>query len=210
MNTMNFRPILAPLIGAALCFSVTLRPGATGRNGVLDQLRDRLVAQAVSVTGPETTGRIDIYIQRWSTDEELDSLRRTLTEGYPGGLLPAVEQMRQHVGVVLMPGVQAHGERVRMRTPKNLLFAREIMTPAGRRVIAISDEHLGLGESGLDARKEIQEFSLLDIRFAPDGKGVGKVAGASDVVYSPVTKVLEMKNYAIQPARLIDVRSEKP
>jgi hypothetical protein len=114
------------------------------------------------------------------------------------------------VGVVLMPGVQAHGERVRTRTPKNLLFAREIVTPAGRQVIAVSDEHLGLGETALDARKEIQELNLLDIRFGPDGQGVGKVGGANDVVYSPVTKVLEVKNYAIQPPRLIDVRSEKP
>ena len=209
MNNMSLRPILAPLCGLALCVALSPRPGATGRNGVLDQLRDRLVAQAVSVTGPETTGRIDIYIQRWSTDDELATARRTLTEGYAGQLLPALQQLRQHVGVVLMPGVGSRGERVRTRTPKNLLFAREIVTPAGRQVILVSDEHLGLGEPRLDARKEIQEFNLLDIRFGPDGKGVGKVAGASDVVCSPVTKVLEVKNYAIQPARLIDVRSEK-
>src|ERR671931_2830356 len=102
MNTMSLRPILAPLCGLALCVALSPRPGATGRHGVLDQLRDRLVGQAVSVTGPETTGRIDIYIQRWSTDHELATVRRTLSEGYPGELLPVLQQMRQHVGVVLM------------------------------------------------------------------------------------------------------------
>jgi hypothetical protein len=109
-----------------------------------------------------------------------------------------------------MPGVQAHGERVRARTPKNLKFAREIVTPAGRQVILASDERLGLGESRLEARKEIYEFSLLDIRFGPDGTGVGKVAAAADVVYNPRTKTLELKDYGARPARLVDVKSANP
>ena len=57
--------------------------------------------------------------------------------------------------------MQAHGTRTRTRTPKNLLFAREINTSSGRRVILASDEHLGLGESQLDARKERYEFSVI-------------------------------------------------
>src|SRR5205814_7348631 len=44
------------------------------------------------------------------------------------------------IGVVLMPGIQAHGTRSRTPIPRNLLFAREIMTTSGRQVIAIADE----------------------------------------------------------------------
>jgi hypothetical protein len=170
----------------------------------------QFVARAISVSGPEDAGRIDIYVERWSTDEELDKLLGTLKEGRPGELLTVLERQRRRAGVLLMPGVQAHGERVRARTPKNLQFAREIMTPAGRQVILASDERLGLGESRLDARKEIYEFSLMDIRFGPDGTGVGKVAAAGDVVYNPKTKILELKDYDTKPVRLINVNSAKP
>jgi hypothetical protein len=106
-----------------------------------------------------------------------------------------------------MPGVQGHGERVRERTPKNFQFAREIITPAGRQVILASDERLGLGESQLDARKEIYQFTLLDIRFGPDGTGVGKIAAADDVVYNPETKTLELRDYDKKPARIVHVKS---
>jgi hypothetical protein len=182
------------------------RPGVAGRGALLEQF----LAKAVSVSSSESAGPVEIYIERWSTDEELESLREAIMHGDAGRLLPQLQQQKRRAGVVLMPGVGAHGARVRTRTPKNLLFANEIDTPTGRRVIVASDEHLGLGEPRLDARKEVREFNLMDIRFGPDGTGVGKVAAASEVEFNPASKVLELKNYAMQPARLVDVRSEKP
>jgi hypothetical protein len=206
MNAMNFRPILAPLLGISLCFTLSSRPGLAGRTDLAEQF----VAQAVSVSSSESSGPVSIYIERWSTDEELNNLLGPIMSDDAASLLPVLQRQKQRAGVVLMPGVGAHGARVRTRTPKNLLFARAIDTPTGRRVIVASDEHLGLGEPRLEARKEVSEFNLMDIRFGPDGKGVAKVAGPGDVAFDPVTKVLELKNYAMQPARLIDVRSEKP
>ena len=47
-------------------------------------------------------------------------------------------------------------------------------------MIVALDQHLGLGESQLDARKEAGEFNVIDIRFAPDGTGIGKVATAAE------------------------------
>jgi hypothetical protein len=206
MNSMNFRPILAPLLGAAICFTLSPRPGAAGRGALLEQF----LAKAVSVSSSESAGPVEIYIERWSTDEELESLREAIMHGDAGTLLPVLQQQKRRAGVVLMPGVGAHGARARTRTPKNLLFARAIETPTGRRVIVASAVHLGLGEPRLDARKEVSEFNLMDIRFGPDGTGVAKVAAADDVGFNPATKVFEVKNYATQPARLVDVRSEKP
>ena len=197
------RPIPTLLRGAVCCLAMTGHFAAAGRT----EFPAQFVARAISVSGPEDAGRIDIYVERWSTDEEVDKLVAALKEGGPGKLLTVLEQQRLRTGVLLMPGVQAHGERVRTRTPKNLQFAREIVTPAGRQVILASDERLGLGESRLDARKERYEFSLMDIRFGPDGTGVGKVAAAGDVVYDPETKMLELKDYDTKPPRLVNVQS---
>jgi hypothetical protein len=206
MRAMNLRPILAPLFGAAICLIAMPHPGAAVRSPFLEQF----VANAISVSGPELAGRIDIYIQRWSSDDEFDSLRGPVLGRAPDQLLPTLQKQKHRAGVILMPGVQAHGARARTRTPRNLVFAREIETPSGRRVIAASDEHVGVGESGLDARRSISEFTLIDIRFGPDGTGVGKLADAADVAYSPATKTLEVRDYGTRPVRLIDVRSEKP
>jgi len=209
INGDRFRPILAPLLGAGLCLALMPHPRADGRSAVLEQLREQFVARAVSVSGPADAGPIEIYVERWSTDNEVDTLRGALVQGNAGKLLPVLQQQKRRAGVVLMPGVQGHGARARTRTPRNLLFAREIVTPTGRRVVAASDEHLGLGELGLDARRSISEFNLIDIRFGENGPGVGKVAAAADVAFSPGTKMFEVKNYANQPVRLMDVRSEK-
>lgn len=205
MNKIRLGPIPKLLVGAVSCLAMMSHVGAAGRT----EFPAQFAARAKSVSGPEDAGRIDIYVERWSTDEELDQLLRTLEKGRPGGLLTVLERQRRRAGVVLMPGVQGHGERVRTRTPKNFKFAREIITPAGRQVILASDERLGLGESRLEARKEIYEFSLMDIRFGPDGTGVGKVAAAGDVVYNPETKTLELKDYEAKPVRLVHVKSAK-
>lgn len=205
MNGMSLRPILAPLVGAAICFIVSPWPHAAGRTPLVEQL----AARAVGVAGNEDAGRIGIYIERWSTDEEVESLRGPLSRGDTAMLLQVLRRASGRVGVVLMPGVQAHGARVRLRTPKDLLLAREVKTTAGRRLIVASDEHLGLGESQLDARKQVREFNVIDIRFGPDGTGIGKLATAGDVVYDPATKNPEVKDYEALPARLIGVKAEK-
>jgi hypothetical protein len=186
--------------------AVTRHVGAAGRTA----FPAHLVGRSIAVSGTEDAGPIEIYVERWSTDDELDKLLGTLDQDGPGELRTVLEQQRVRAGVVLMPGVQAHGERVRTRTPKNFQFAREIITPAGRQVILASDERLGLGESRLEARKEIYEFTLMDIRFGPDGTGVAKIAAAGDVVYNPESKLLELKDYETKPARLVNVKSAKP
>ena len=214
MNKIRTGPVPMLLVGAVSCLAIGC---ATAGRGVTSDVRapDRtefpahLIARAISVSSPEDVGPIDIYVERWSTDAELDELLGTFEKGGPGELFSVLERQRVRAGVVLMPGVQAHGERVRARTPKNFQFAREIVTPAGRQVILASDERLGLGDTQLDARKEIYEFSLIDIRFGPDGTGIAKVAAAGDVVYNPETKILELKDYQTKPARLVNVKSAK-
>jgi hypothetical protein len=207
MNTIiRLMAMRTLLVFAISCASPTTHVGATRRSAFPAQL----VGRALTVAGAEDAGPIEIYVERWSTDEELQKLVGTFAEGGPGELLTALEREPHRAGVLLLPGVQGHGERVRTRTPKNLQFAREIITPEGRRVILASDERLGLGESRLEARKEIQEFTLMDIRFGPDGTGVGKVAAERDVVFNPETKLLELRDYDAKPVRLVNLKSAKP
>jgi hypothetical protein len=125
-------------------------------------------------------------------------------------LLSLLHYTQRRLGVVLMPGVQARGDRSRLRTPKNLLFARQVITPTGRRIIAASDEHLGLGEPPIDNKRSVSEFNLIDIRFEADGTGVGKVANVGDLRFSAELGTLEVKDYRKHPVRLVDVKADQP
>jgi hypothetical protein len=204
MNRPSLRLVLAPLAGAAICLLAGAWPGAAGRAPLAEQL----TARAVSIAGDEDTGRVGIYIERWSTDAEFEAVRTALVRGDHEGVLRALHAYRGRVGVMLLPGVQGRGARVRERTPKNLLFAREVEAPAGRRILVASDQHLGLGESQLEARKEAYELSLVEIRLGRDGIGTGKVVAPPDVVYDPDTRGLTARNFLSLPVRLVDVRAD--
>jgi hypothetical protein len=205
MHASSFRPILAPVVGALICFLVAPRPGAVLREGPLQ----RFSARAVSVADGKDVGPIDILVDHWSSDAERDALQHTFIDHGVETLLPALHKLHDRTGVVLLPGVQGLGIRVRMPTPKNLLFARERVTKAGRQLVFIADQHVGVGEPAIYARAELQEFNLLDIRIGVDGKGIGKVAGADKVTYNKQTKMFEMEDYGKAPARLVDVHVEK-
>jgi hypothetical protein len=203
MNLGSLRPILAPLIGAAICFAVSPRPNAW----MSTPLVDRLAAKAISIADEKYAGRIEIYIERWSPDSDRDRLIRALKEG-PDRLLPTLEESRQ-VGVLTVPGVQTVGPRVRSPWPRDILFARQVETPHGRQIVLAGNRHLGIGELPRWGVSSDQEFSLVDIRLDKDGKGIGKVASAADVDYNPVTSTLEMKNFESQAVRLIEVTEQK-
>ena len=64
MNFVTLRPILAPLVGIALCFAVGPRPGAAVAES---PIAAQFVAPAVSPSGV-VGGRIDILV---ATDQNL-------------------------------------------------------------------------------------------------------------------------------------------
>jgi len=193
----------------ALPFMVAMVPAfANPDAATMGAVIERFVARAPSESDPGGTSRIEILIQRWSTDEERDNLCETLLQEGPDALLPALQRvLRRPAGVVVIPGIPGAGARVRTRQARNVLFARDLETPKGRQVIIVTDQYLAFGEPTKDWPSDYQ-FTLLDIRFGPDGTGTGKLAPPAKVVYNKETKIIELDNYVAQPVRLIGVRSE--
>jgi len=205
MKTQSLRPIVAILCTAAMSTALAPHANAARNSGVLE----RIVGRAVDVGDPTQAARpIDILVARWSTAAELDTLRATIARG-PETLLPALQETWRPAGILRSPGIMDAGARGLERRAQNLQFAREEITATGRQVVFAADQHLWLGEKA-GRRLESYEFMLVDIRFGRDGTGIGKVATADNVVYNAATKLLEVKNYAAAPMRLIEVRSEKP
>jgi hypothetical protein len=169
----------------------------------------KYVAKAPYEGDNGAAARIDILIERWSTDQERESLATAMSKDGPAGLLSTMQGIRQRAGVLLMPGVQGAGARGRIRRPINLYFAREVKTATGTQLVLAADHYLAFGQPTVEWPSAF-EVSLLDIRFAKDGIGIGKVAPATALALNASTKAIEVANFETRPARLLDVRSERP
>lgn len=203
MDRLTVRSILALSLIVTAYLAASPRPQAASTGAV----SERFVAKAPSDTDPAGSSYIEIVIQQWSTDEERDDLRATLLERGPDALLSTIQKvLKRPAGVVVIPGIPGAGARARTRQARNVLFARDLQTPKGRQVIIVTDQNLAFGEPTKDWPTDYQ-FTLLDLRFGPDGTGTGKLAPPAKVVYNKDTKMIELDDYGAQPVRLIGVRS---
>jgi hypothetical protein len=205
MSLKNFRIIVASACAAIVCFVAGSNPSAT----VVERPFSRFVGRA-PFDGDPTAGPapIDIIIQRWATSRDRSDLQDVLSHRGPEGLLAGLHAMHRPIGVLFIPGVPNGGSRALTPRPINLWFADQVETPKGRRVVIAADHVLAFGQPTLNWPAGY-EFSLLDIRFTPDGTGVGKVAPATKVLFDPATNLMEAGDFDRLPVRVIEIKPAK-
>ncbi|PYR92696.1 MAG: hypothetical protein DMF84_12210 [Acidobacteria bacterium] len=205
MNRISFRTIVATACAAVVCLVVSPNPSAT----VADRPFQRFIARAPFDGDPGAgPARVEIVIQRWATSKDRSDLQDALSRRGPEGLLPGLHAMHRPSGVLLVPGIPNGGARALTPRPTNLWFADRIETSTGRQIVIAADHYMAFGQPTLNW-PSYYEFSLLDIRFAADGTGVGKVASGVSVAYNKKTNTIEAANYDTLPVRLIEVKSAK-
>jgi hypothetical protein len=144
-------------------------------------------------------GTIDIVINRWSSDEERDTLRAALREGGTARLLKALQKIKEPAGYIRTPSSIGYPVR----------FARQIPAPdGGKRIIVATDRYVSFLEATTQPRTIDYPFMLVDIRLGPDGKGTGKLMPLAKVTESE-DHVVEIENYASEPVRLTEVHELK-
>jgi hypothetical protein len=167
-------------------------------------------AMDTSTPKPQRAGHIEIAIEHWSHDGVGEKLGAAI-DGGAAKLLDTLKNAGTPLGIINSPGLQGLGARARLRRSQSVLYARDIKTATGRQVVVATDEHLGFGEPGKErTRSEANEFTVIDLRFGADGKGVGKFGLADHVVYNKDTKSIELAGYDKLPAGLVDVTAAKP
>jgi hypothetical protein len=203
MRRINFRTIVATVAAAIVCLVTTPRPSATDAERPFQRFVARAPFDGDPGSGPSA---IDIVIERWSTSKDRSDLHSALTQHGPEGLLPGLHMLKRRAGVLLIPGVPNAGARALTRRSLNLSFADELQTSTGRQIIVAADHYLAFGQPTVQWPSDY-EFSLLDIRIAADGAGIGKVVPADKVAYNEKTKMIEAADYDTLPVRLIGVRA---
>jgi hypothetical protein len=202
MKSSTLRPLVVAAAIVIACFVLGPRPSAVSHNGPAEHLAGRSLDAEGVYAGP-----VDIMIERWSTDEEVEKVTKPmLGKNGPGAVLAVLEKVRLRAGYVLTPGVQNSGERALLRRTWSIEFAREIKTPQGRRIVVASRDHLPIGEFPKDvALGTAHGLDVLEFRLDKLDKGVGKLANGTKVVFNKSTKMLEIAKYDAEPVRLTDV-----
>lgn len=210
MNAIRYATMFSAIAAAALSpLAAQTRTAPSSRPPVTaPAVVAHYTANAPFDGDPGAAARIDILIERWSTDSEARDLEKAMSAAGPDALLQRVQSIRRRAGVLLIPGVQGAGARARVRHPVNLYFARERKTASGTQIVLVADHYLAIGKPTGEWPADFQA-SLLDIRMTADGTGVGKVASATALAANKATGALEVANFDAQPASLVQVQQAR-
>jgi len=186
----------------AVCFVTAAAAVASHGTAFAAKPVEHLTAFAVDMSntaGRTRAGTIDIVVNRWSSDQERDTLRSALREGGTDSLLKALQKIKEPAGYIRTAGSIGYPLR----------FAREMASSdGGRRIIVATDRPVSFLEASTQPRTMDYPFMLIDIRLDTNGKGQGKLMPIAKVTESE-DHVVEIENYASEPVRLTEVRALK-
>lgn len=167
---------------------------------------ERLTAFAVDMSttpdlraGGARSGRVDVSIERWSTEQERTRLRDALKEGGPDLLLKELQKIDDPAGRISTPGSVGTPLRFAMQSP---------LPDGGRRLLIATDRRIGFFEAVNRPRSADYPYLLLDIRLDAKGEGTGKLLPIARIQVND-ENLVEIENYASEPVRLTQVKVEK-
>jgi hypothetical protein len=195
-HVMRWGGLVVAAVMSLSASSVTIE--AQGR-----QPLERLLATSVNMSnvGRPSPSRIEIVIERWSSDRERDELIATLKDKGSDALLRQLQKLRR-VGYIRDVNRGTLGW--------DLHFARERkLEDGGRQIVLATDRPISAWEAFHRPRSADYDFTLADIRFDGDGKGVGKLAVAARISTDDKTGAIEIENFSSEPVRLTEVTSSR-
>ena len=137
---------------------------------------------------------LNIYVNGYSSDQEVEQLAATLKDGGSDALLSAIQKMK---------------EKGRVSTTGKVGWAvsvvRQHPTEKGRKIVMFSDRPIGFYEATKAPRSKQYEFGMLVLNINDDGTGDGLLYGACKVKFTKDDQ-LEMEYFSTAPARLIGVK----
>jgi hypothetical protein len=142
-------------------------------------------------------GTVLIHVARWSTEKERAHLIETLQKQGADTLLDELKDMRS-VGTIRTPDSLAY----------DLRYAHQRPAPdGGRQIVLGTDRPIGFWEAVHQPRTIQYPFTLIQMQIGSDGRGKGTLSYATKIIARD--NVVELENFATQPAMLTEIRSEK-
>ena len=192
--------VMMALVTLSAQQSTTAQQSATPDPSPKNPLRFNAIAQSTGNQSLNTQGRVEISIERWSTEAEREELVKELgaasfkRDGQQK-LLKTLERVKPRTGFIKLPNTLGW----------DLRYAHENMLPDGTRQIIIATDKPVSGSAAFNASESLDyPFTFADLRF-PKGsdKGTGKLLTGAAVMIKD--NKLQLENYAIQPVNLTEI-----
>jgi hypothetical protein len=159
---------------------------------------ERFSAMAVNMNRGGTS-RVDVTVNRWSTEAERTRLLTTLREKGPEKLLEALQHLPR-VGYIQSNGGLGY----------DLHYAHRVKgQDGGERVVIATDRRIGYWEAANQPRSINYPFTIIELRLNADGEGEGKMSLATKITEDRDKQIITLENYEIQPVLLQSVRRER-
>jgi len=192
-----------------------LSPSVTAQSAtqsVMPSATDKVVingwALNMSNTATGANQMIKINIDKWSNPSQREHLISTFLEKKQDGLLKELEKQPE-MGRFNFPGYMGPDPNNTMRLGTDIRYAMNFPgEDGGRRIVVITPRIIGFREAVNQPRVSDYPFSLFEMRFNKDGKGEGKLAYATQIMFNKKTNSIELENYSSEPVRLNNLELE--
>ena len=168
----------------------------------------RIEGWALSM-GTVATGKnqtIQIRINKWSSPAQRQHLIETFLQKKQEGLLSELER-QPDLGRFSFPGYVGPDPNSVFRLGTQIRYAMNHPgEDGGRRIVIITPRVIGFQEATNRPRTYDYRFSLFEMRFDKSGKGEGKLAYATQIMFDKKKNTIELENYSSEPVRLNELK----
>jgi hypothetical protein len=162
----------------------------------LDTAPERFTATALN-TNDDRTGRVEIVIERRSTERERQRLLDSMKDDEHSQHLLDTIQTLPRVGYL-------RGERGRAC---ELHYAYGVKSEDGsERVILATDRRVPFQEAGSPSDRTGGPFTLIELRVMNNGLGQGKLSLVTPTMRDASQRPMTLEDYDIEPLLLLSVR----
>lgn len=182
-------------LGLSLAFGLLAAPPAAAQEDL--PLRFTATAMNVGSPGPRGTARLDIVVNRWSTEEERAELLAALKgqSGRGSRELPNTLFRQESVGTI----------REVQNVANDLRYSRRIVGEQGQKIILATDRPLGFAEVWRASRTLDYNVTLVVLELDAEGKGEGLIMLGAEFAWDEEENQIVITHFATQPIRLTSV-----
>jgi len=198
----------AVLASAVVAVFLMLAGVPQAQGPTTDKVRIMGWALSMSTVAPGANQTIQITINRWSTPAQRSRLIEVFMEKKQDGLLRALED-EPELGRFNFPGYRGPDPNKTMSLGTDIRYAMNHPgEEGGRRIVIITPRVIGFREAVNQPRTTDYPFTLFEMRFDRNGKGEGRMAVATQILFDKKKQAIELENYSSEPVRLQNLQLE--
>jgi hypothetical protein len=195
MNVRMVPRVLCVVTAAAA--ALLIAPAVSGQG-----TRESFTGFAINMNAGPRTATVDIVIERWSTDEERDTLLAILVE----------EKDPYRANDKLLQALQKMPKAGYIRTPQtlgwDLRYARQHpLEDGGRTIVVGTDRPIGFTEARNRPRTMDYPFTIAEFRLDKNDRGEGKILAGTRLLIDK-NRQLVLENYGQQPVQFNEIRKQ--